>query len=99
LFAGGERPWRNNERTQWSIHHIYDGQFPFEGRKKTLHAVKKGKHFTQSAGLIAVHPIADALCDEFFYFTWLLRKESYTRFGYDPDHIFSEDIDELGFES
>jgi len=54
-------------------------------------------HFSQSAGLIAVHPIADGLADEFPFFAWLLRAESFNRFGYDPDGVFSKGQDEFGF--
>lgn len=96
-FAGGERPDRFGSSNKWSIHHVYSGKFPYPGRTATLHATKKGLHFTQSAGLIAVHPIADAMADEFPFFAWLLRAESYNRFGYDPDGVFSKAQDQLGF--
>jgi hypothetical protein len=33
-----------------------------------MHAAKDCNHFTQSAGLIAAHLIADALSDEFPFF-------------------------------
>jgi len=59
--------------------------------------MQNGKHFTQSAGLVAIHPIAEALKDEYFYFSWLLRYEAFLRFNYDPDGVFSEKIDEHGF--
>ena len=87
-LAGGERPQRNGGRRQWSVHHIYDGKFPAPGRKETTHAVKDPRYFTHSAGLVAVHPIADALADEVPYFAWLLRTEAYKRFKFDPDHVF-----------
>lgn len=89
LVAGGQRPLRMAKPKGWSIHHIYDGQFPALGRKRSLHAVKDGNHFTESAGLVAVHPVADALADEVPYFAWLLRHEAYCRFGYDPDEVFT----------
>ena len=52
---------------------------------------------TQAAGLVAVHRVAEALKDEYFYFAWLLRHEAYLRFGYDPDTVFCGAVDELGF--
>jgi phenylalanine-4-hydroxylase len=52
---------------------------------------------TQAAGLVAIHPIAEALKDEYFYFAWMLRHEAFLKFGYDPDAVFSEKVDELGF--
>lgn len=97
--AGGERPSRSNGRG-WNIHHLYDGQFPYPDNLKTpLQAVKDPRHFTQSAGLVAVHPIADALADEVAAFAWLLRAESFLRFGYDPDGVFSPAQDGFGFHN
>jgi hypothetical protein len=92
LLAGGERPRRKHKGYGWNIHHLYFGV------GECLHAVKDGKHFTQSAGVVAVHPIADVLCEEDSDFTALLREESFKRFGYDPDGIFSSGSrDEFGF--
>jgi hypothetical protein len=45
--------------------------------------------FTHSAGLVAVHPLADALADEVPYFAWLLRSEAFRRFRFDPDGVFA----------
>jgi hypothetical protein len=97
LLAGGERPARSGSSNDWSIHHLYSGKFPYAGRESTTHATKQPSHFTQSAGLIAAHPIADAMVDEFPAFTWLLRADAFHRFGYDPDRVFTEKHDELGF--
>ncbi len=97
-LAGGERPKRHGGRREWSVHHIYDGKFPAPGRTTTTHAVKDGRYFTHSGGLVAVHPIADALADEVPYFAWLLRAEAFRRFKFDPDNVFNgtDDIDPLG---
>lgn len=97
LLAGGERPLRSNNQG-WHIDHIYDGVFPWENEKETLHAVKNGNHFTQSAGLVAVHPIAEAVRGEYFYFSWLLRYEAFLKFSYDPDKVFCEKVNEQGFK-
>jgi len=97
LVAGGERPTRRHKNFGWDIHHLYLGLRRGGGRNGT-HAVKDGLHFTQSAGLVAVHPIADALYAEDPEFAELLRKESFNRFGYDPDGIFSSaPRDDFGF--
>jgi hypothetical protein len=88
LVAGGERPTRCHKNYGWDIHHLYLG-FPNGLGRNGTHAVKEGLHFTQSAGLVAVHPIANALYEEDPEFAELLRKESFNRFGYDPDGIFS----------
>lgn len=100
LIAGGERPKRFGSHNSWSIHHIYSGKFPYIGKPSTLHAAKSGQHFTQSAGVVAVHPIADGMCDEYPFFAWLLRAEAFRRFGYDPDGVFSDmSLDQFGFIS
>ena len=98
LFAGGERPARNQPGRGWNIHHLYDGKITYHGRESSLHAVKDGNHFTQSAGLVAVHPVADALCDEVPAFAWYLRGLSLQKFGYDPDGVYPGGrTDEYGF--
>jgi hypothetical protein len=97
LFAGGQRPERLGSSNAWSVHHLYSGKFPYLGRASTTHACKDCNHFTQSAGLVGVHPIADAMADEFPFFTWFLRAQAFMRFGYDPDGAFSSNRDPLGF--
>jgi hypothetical protein len=86
--AGGLRPRRAAGRKGWAIHHIYDGQYPAPGKVTSIRAVKDGKYFTEAAGLVAVHPIADALADEVVYFAWLLRHQAFLRFEFDPDRVF-----------
>lgn len=98
LMAGGERPGRFGSSNAWSIHHLYSGKFPYVGRSTTIHAAKDGNHFTQSARLVATHPVADAMSDEFPFFAWFLRAEAFRRFGYDPDGVFSGERDRFGFK-
>jgi hypothetical protein len=98
-LAGGKRPPRFGSLNKWTIHHIYSGKFPYVGKNDTTHATKECNHFTQSAGLVAIHPVADALADEFPFFAWLLRAASFAEFHYDPDGVFSEFQDEFGFET
>ena len=98
--AGGERPSRYGSQNAWSIHHLYSGKFPYPGHTDTFHAVKEERHFSQSAGLVAIHPVADALCDEYPCVAWLLRAKAFLQFGYDPDAAFSQERhDEHGFVS
>ena len=100
LISGGVRPKRFGSQNSWSVHHIYSGKFPYIGKSSTLHAAKHGQHFTQSAGVVAVHPIADGMCDEYPFFAWLLRAEAFRRFGYDPDGVFTNlRADQFGFVS
>jgi hypothetical protein len=97
LLAGGIRPERFGSTNSSTMHHVYSGKFSYIGRTTTTHAVKLCNHFTQSAGVVAAHPVADALSDEYPFFAWLLRYEAFARFGYDPDGVFSSSQDEFGF--
>jgi len=89
LLADGIRPVRETGK-RWNIHHLYDGKFPYNGNRTTTHAVKDGRFFTEAAGLVALHPLAEALADEFTDFAWWLRREAYDRFRFDPDGVFGE---------
>ena len=98
FFGGGQRPQRFGSSNCWSIHHLYSGKFPYPGKSASLHAPNDGLSFTQSAGLIAVHPFADALADEFPAFAWLLRAHAFLKFGYDPDGVLATEAhDDFGF--
>jgi len=76
-------------------------------RRTSLHAVKNGRHFTQSAGLFATRPVAEAPRDEYFvaeaprdeyfHFARLLRHEAFLRFDCDPGAVFSGETYEYGF--
>lgn len=89
LLAGGVRPMREIGQG-WHIHHIYDGKFLHPKKTATTHAIRDGQYFTEAAGLVALHPIANALADEFSEFAWWLREGAFKRFGFDPDHVFEE---------
>lgn len=98
LFGGGKRPKRYGSTNSWSIHHVYSRKFPYVGKEETLWAVKSGLHFTQSAGLVAIHPIADQMADEYPFFSWWLRAKAFHKFQYDPDVVFSStSLNSLGF--
>lgn len=98
-FARGVRPARYGSNNKWHIHHLYSGKFPYFGKIETLHAAQSGLHFTQAAGLVALHPLIDALADESPAFTWFLRYKAYEKFGYDPDCVFSDVVDKYGFDT
>ena len=98
LFAGGIRPKRYGSTNSWSIHHVYSKKFPYVEKEETLWAVKSGLHFTQSSGLVAIHPIADQMADEYPFFSWFLRAKAFQKFQYDPDGVFSSTpLNSLGF--
>lgn len=95
LAAGGRRPVWGKEG--WPIHHIYDGTAPIIGNPPVvhpeahggLHAVQGGRFFTHSSGLVAVHPVAHHLAHHSALLKWLLRREAFIRFGFDPMGVFS----------
>ena len=66
-------------------------------RRTSFHPVKNRRRFTQSAGLVAIHPVAEAPEDEQFHSAWLLGHEAFPGFDCDPDAIFSEEIGDYGF--
>ena len=62
--------WRHSSHrfgshNSWSVHRIYSGNFLISVESTHFMRLEEGLHFTQSAGLIAVHPIADGICDEY----------------------------------
>lgn len=71
--AGGKRPsWGNKG---WPIHHVFNG-------------TDDGNLFTHSAGLVAAHPVAHHLAHQSGLLKWLLRREAFLRFGFDPKGAF-----------
>ena len=74
LAAGGERPNWGDEG--WPIHHVFGG-------------TDDGSLFTQSAGLVAAHPVAHHLVHKSALLDWLLRREAFLRFGFDPNGDFA----------
>lgn len=90
LLAGGERPLRPfPSRWGWTIHHIYDGEHPRFPNGQVPHAVNDPKLFTDSRGLVAVHPFADYIAMREPLLAWLLRWEAFRRFQFDPMGVFN----------
>jgi hypothetical protein len=88
-LTGGDRPRRPYpEKWAWTIHHIYDGQHPHTNNQPVPHAIRDGSLFTESAGLVAVHPLADYVVTDVSLLAWLLRWEAFRRFKYDPMNVF-----------
>ena len=86
--AGGNRPSWGNEG--WPIHHIYDGTEPVQNHPVPVpHAASKGHLFTHSGGLVAAHPVVHHLAHHSALLKWLLRREAFLRFGFDPMGVFS----------
>jgi hypothetical protein len=72
--AGGERPTWGNEG--WPIHHVFNG-------------ANDGDLFTHSAGLVAAHPVAHHLAHQSGLLKWILWREAFLRFGFDPMEAFN----------
>jgi hypothetical protein len=73
--AGGKRPNWGNEG--WPIHHVFNG-------------TDDGNLFTHSSGLVAAHPVAHHLAHQSGFLKWLLWREAFLRFGFDPMKVFIE---------
>jgi hypothetical protein len=71
--AGGKRPTWGSQG--WPIHHVFYG-------------TDDGNLFTHSAGLVAAHPIAHHLAHQSHLLKWILRREAFLRFGFDPKGDF-----------
>src|SRR5205085_9728310 len=82
-FAGGFT------RPGWTFHHIYDATSPLGKGKKTLNAHHHGLHFTQTDGMIVIHPIVEALYGYFRCIKRTRRGLSFNKFGYGPVCYFS----------
>ena len=88
-LTGGDRPRRPYPSNWgWTIHHIYDGQHLAPTDKTVPRAVVEGKLFTEAAGLVAVHPLADYVATNVPLLAWLLRWEAFCRFQFDPMDVF-----------
>src|ERR1051325_1797412 len=76
LLTGGDRPRRSFPATWgWTIHHIYDEKHPAPANvtaQPVPRAVRRGDLFTHSAGLVAVHPLADYVATNEPLLAWLL---------------------------
>jgi hypothetical protein len=88
-LTGGDRPRRPYPSSwAWTIHHIYDGKHPCQNDVPVPRAVSDGRLFTEAAGLVAVHPLADYVSTSEPLLAWLLRWEAFRRFNFDPMRIF-----------
>jgi hypothetical protein len=89
-LTGGDRPRRPYPSSwAWTIHHIYDGKHPSPNGVPVSRAVSDGKLFSEAAGLVAVHPLADYVATNEPLLAWLLRWEAFNRFRFDPMNIFA----------
>lgn len=101
-LAGGKfESWMTKANGHhWSVHHIYDGTHPVPGwdaenRRRgspgtMISAVERREFFTQPAGLVAIHPVADKFAEEVGWFAWQLRYEAWRLYEFDPAWIFRE---------
>jgi hypothetical protein len=102
-FAGGSIPQRTPQGESWELRHLYDGQHPFEGHptlNSTATSIAAGDHYTQTACLVAVHPLVHHLWNTRPAVAQVLRARAYAKFGYDPDGVLANDgraPDQFGF--
>lgn len=88
-MAGGTRP--KDGGFGWPIHHVYDGSVMIPGTEQPiLHAVRNPDYFTHSGGLVAAHPAAHLAAHKSELLGWLLRREAFLLFKFDPDGVFGQ---------
>ncbi len=85
-IAGGRR------FQDWQHDHIYDG------KHGNLRAAVERRHFTQSAGIVLVPKHVHLKRPTSASLSRFFRGIAFLKFGYDPDRLFCEDVDEYGFE-
>ncbi len=85
-IAGGRR------FQDWQHDHIYDG------KHGNLRAATERRHFTQSAGIVLVPKHVHRERPRSASLSWFFRGIAFLKFGYDPDCLFCEAVDDYGFE-
>lgn len=93
-FAGGTVP-PTPYGTSWKLRHLYDGTFTGYGDEhfygagqQRINALRDHRHYTQSAGMVALHPIANQLWTIYPWIAYTLRARAAVTFRYDPDRAF-----------
>lgn len=75
-YAGGIKPESPKGAEGWTVLHLY--------HMDLIQVDKHRYHFTQSANLVAVHPVAQHLLAEQPCLLKSLQKRVFDKFGYDP---------------
>ena len=95
-YAGGHAP-QTPQGEPWVLRLLYSGEQPFVGRTATLTCPEEGNHFTQTAGMVAVHPAIHQLWNTCPAVAHTLRARAFALFGYDPDGVLAEGHHDFGF--
>src|SRR4051812_47586855 len=88
-YAARMPGWPLTSTGYWRLRHLYDGRFVFEGREWSSNALAERYHFTQSAGMILLHPVIAKLWERCGSIVKSLRARAFVEFGHDPDEYFS----------
>ena len=82
----------------WRVMHLYAGAPAFDNGV-AFDAMADPKHYTQSACLVAVHPVVQHLMAQYPCIVYALRARSFTQFQYDPANYFAPQAqhDDCGF--
>ncbi len=104
-FAGGTIP-QMPYAGGWSLRHLYDGTFDhydeehfYGAGQQRINALQDHRHFTQAAGMVAVHPVVNQLWPIYPWIVYTLRARAAVTLHYDPDRVFFEhgERDACGF--
>jgi len=86
--AGGNVPQAVPDADAWQLIHLYAAAPAFDNGA-AFDGTAQPKHYTQSAGLVAVHPVVYHLTGQFPCIVWTLRARSFMRFNHDPANYFA----------
>ena len=91
-YGGGNIPQTAAGAEKWELIHLYEilTRLSPDNRDDTPGAVN---HFTQSAALVAVHPVVYHLKREHPCIVTTLQARAFTKFRYDPKRCFAPNAD------
>ena len=97
-YTGGNVPQAEAGADAWRLLHLYAGAPAFDNGVE-FDAMPNPKHYTQSAGLVAVHPVVHLLMAQHPCIVHTLRARAFTKFNYDPANYFPHEAppDDCGF--
>ncbi len=87
-YGGGVVPQAPPEADGWKTRHLYAGA-PALAAGVAFDATRDPNHYTQSAGIVAVHPVVDHLMALHPCMVFTLRWRAFDAFRYDPANYFA----------
>ena len=87
-YAGGNVPQAVPGADCWHLVHVYEALTRYAaGNQEEAH--RAAKHYTQSANLVALHPVVQHLMAQYPCIVNTLQHRIFDAFGYDPANLFA----------